>query len=502
MLSIEDFGKQIKAKYPQYSSIADADVGIQVLNKYPQYKSKVTQTPNSPISTGGTGYTAPKPYLNNFLGTLGQGIATAYRTVTGQNNQAGNEQAQALSDDLKVVKAIHSPTTTPANKANLLSTLQRNQAHNVSPSDIDPGINLKPRQVVGAAVKAGSLALNPIDAAGVFGAGDAIDKGRSLVGTLGETAASAVGGKLLGDATTKVFDTVAPKLSEALEKTNLRLTPTQKANLGAKADDAAKWLSENKVVGTPEGRFDKVDAIYDKTEDTLQKFLKTDAKDVTVPRKGLTSALEDLKANYKNDADSLDINKQIDRAKETLKTNQKPKIAVSDLNEMKRSTYKNAYNQAGSKVRDDVEKAIGDVYRSSIEDATNGMKVAGKDIGTFNKEYGRIINAKNFLQIAKGRNQIGWIGRTIAGAVGAGLSEHFGGGALADATAFGAGELGANVVAGTLPRSAAAAGLRSLSNLAPKVGPVVTRAAGPLIANLSGKPLKSGTNKTSKNKNQ
>lgn len=40
----EEFGKKIKAKYPQYESISDKDLADKVLAKYPQYKDKVMNT--------------------------------------------------------------------------------------------------------------------------------------------------------------------------------------------------------------------------------------------------------------------------------------------------------------------------------------------------------------------------------------------------------------------------------------------------------------------------
>jgi hypothetical protein len=40
-LTIEEFGKRIKAKYPQYASLSDADIANKVLAKYPQYRAQV-----------------------------------------------------------------------------------------------------------------------------------------------------------------------------------------------------------------------------------------------------------------------------------------------------------------------------------------------------------------------------------------------------------------------------------------------------------------------------
>ena len=64
--------------------------------------------------------------------------------------------------------------------------------------------------------------------------------------------------------------------------------------------------------------------------------------------------------------------------KTLLKTNYREKIPLSRLNPLKRSTYQNAYNQAGDKVIDDVEFYIGDLFKTAIEKATKGLKITGK----------------------------------------------------------------------------------------------------------------------------
>lgn len=40
-MNIEEFGKKIKSKYPEYNDMSDADIGSRMLNKYPEYKDVV-----------------------------------------------------------------------------------------------------------------------------------------------------------------------------------------------------------------------------------------------------------------------------------------------------------------------------------------------------------------------------------------------------------------------------------------------------------------------------
>ena len=76
-MTIEEFGKTIKAKYPQYNDLPDADLGQRMLAKYPQYKDLVKGPPASPKADA---FLAGHPVLkgiSDFVGTtnLGKGIA-------------------------------------------------------------------------------------------------------------------------------------------------------------------------------------------------------------------------------------------------------------------------------------------------------------------------------------------------------------------------------------------------------------------------------------------
>jgi hypothetical protein len=70
-MTTEQFGKQIKTKYPQYKDISDAELGKKMLTKYPQY--------NDMVKSDQTGQTV-KPFLSghpilkgisDFIGTTG-----------------------------------------------------------------------------------------------------------------------------------------------------------------------------------------------------------------------------------------------------------------------------------------------------------------------------------------------------------------------------------------------------------------------------------------------
>jgi len=186
-----------------------------------------------------------------------------------------------------------------------------------------------------------------------------------------------------------------PAVAKWLEKINLRLTPVQKRDLATRIDDVTTFMQERKIVGTPEMRYNKVDEIYEAMEPKLEKFLTSVPEERFAKRDELVSQLENLKSKFQNERDVLAIERQVDEMINTLQTKYDLSIPLKRLNELKRSTYRNAYNRAGSKVMDAVEHDIGDVFRGTIEKNTEGMLLEGKPIGGFNREYGTVINAKS-----------------------------------------------------------------------------------------------------------
>ena len=57
-LTLEEFGQNIKAKYPEYARFSDTDIANRVLAKYPQYKSSIIASVN-PTAQGSTAAARP-----------------------------------------------------------------------------------------------------------------------------------------------------------------------------------------------------------------------------------------------------------------------------------------------------------------------------------------------------------------------------------------------------------------------------------------------------------
>jgi hypothetical protein len=203
-------------------------------------------------------------------------------------------------------------------------------------------------------------------------------------------------------------------------------------------------MSREKIVGTPQTRFEKIGSLYSKAEDTIQNFINRKLRNVRINRKQLIDRLEEMKGNFANERDAKAIDRQIDDFIDLLKTRYDDYIDVGRINDLKRSTYKNAYNKAGEKVLDDVEHAIGDILKNEVEAASgaiSGVKINGMTLQEFNRYYGDIINARKFLKAAVGKAQAGFFTRLAlisafasAGSPG-GIGGVFLGGAAAQATA-------------------------------------------------------------------
>jgi hypothetical protein len=138
---------------------------------------------------------------------------------------------------------------------------------------------------------------------------------------------------------------------------------------------------------------------------------------------------------------------------------------VDALNQLKRSTFKDAFNRVGDKVTDVLEFAIADKYYDNLIEAfkTNNLKVNGVDLETFNKAYKTAIEAKKILNIARKRPLAGFVSKLTA----AGLGVYFGnmlGGPVGAVIGPGVAQVGANLIGGATMFAKGATG-KALSTL-------------------------------------
>jgi hypothetical protein len=87
-MSKEDFGKKIKAKYPQYASLDDRELADKIIAKYPQYKDSVQNTgvlettPGTSMGEKIVDNTATQYVADKFTdGTVGKWAGKAYHSL-------------------------------------------------------------------------------------------------------------------------------------------------------------------------------------------------------------------------------------------------------------------------------------------------------------------------------------------------------------------------------------------------------------------------------------
>ena len=276
-------------------------------------------------------------------------------------------------------------------------------------------------------------------------------------------AAIPVAGTLIGKVS-NAFGGTSKALAKKIEQVSLRLTPAQKNNLGKKLDDVTEFLTTQGITGNPTQRYQKVEELYNAAEDKLSSFIKKYAPAVKADTDAIITQVKNIASKYKNDRDIVAVEKQLGDFVDLLKSRYKGKIPLDALNELKRSTFKGAYNKAGSKVLDSIEHEIGGVLNKNIQKITEGLGVAGQDIKSFNKGYGTLIESKKLLDIAKTRPELGLVGKLIATSVGGSIGTAIGGG-IGTAAGLLAGQQGGKLLAGTAMRSQVVKVLTKLSKL-------------------------------------
>lgn len=261
-------------------------------------------------------------------------------------------------------------------------------------------------------------------------------------------------------------------LPRRMEQINLRLTPVQKQNLGRKLNDVTNFIAEQEIVGDQAKKFARVSEITEGMEDTIQNYLKKDLGDPEISVLELRDRIKSLKSSpeFRNERDLPLIERQIDGMDQRLAL-YGTSIKLSDLNELKRSTYREAYNKAGDKVADWVEHDMADIFKTTIEDvgAKSGKQIDGMEIGAFNKRYGTAIEARKLLKISQSRPQIGLVGKIVGTMVGGTIGTAVGGPAGAAAGLILGPKIG-ETVAGSTARTMLGIGAKRLKQIEPSVG--------------------------------
>lgn len=255
-------------------------------------------------------------------------------------------------------------------------------------------------------------------------------------------------------------------LSTAIAKSNFKLTPSQEAKAASKAESAAQFISNNKILGSESTKFQKLTNINQNLESSLQSSLPSNVgvskQDV---KSFMDSGVEALKtadpANYGKAA------KQVEDAKSLLdsqKGTTQGYINMKDTLNSKRSYGSLAFNNSKAVVKDPNVSSEGayiteQAYQQALEKRLNevggsinvpkGMEgmFGGKNqvsLPDFNKVYSSAISAHDFTRLAQYKNDTGLVGKLFAIGAGRAIGHAVAPGLLPEIAGATIGDIGAN----------------------------------------------------------
>lgn len=348
--------------------------------------------------------------VGKFLGVkkFADALATTGRVLTGQVNQDIQNQAQADIATQKLIYVMKNEQN-PAKKAQLQQLIQSQlYTGNATASQIDPGLNLSSKEVLGSAAnvalnvampgafkgsKAAIVGKNALLGSG-FGAASGMEKGRDTSGIIG----SAVGGAVVGGAI-GAAGLLAKSAKDFLTKTtpewmmNKAVKPALqdlKKNVKYGSDTLGKQLLDEGVKGGPKKLLRIADTKTNELENQLQQVINQPGLEgAVITRNQIAPYVKELveqkvgTPGMKGDVQRIE--RIIDDIPETM--------TLSEANIMKRRIYKELRDVAfkldpklGTKGA--TLKQVAKGLKTEIENAVGGTVV--KDINQKLSIYGRL----------------------------------------------------------------------------------------------------------------
>lgn len=234
------------------------------------------------------------PKIAKFLGVdkLAKGAASAYRAATGEVNQDIQTQ-QAGDAAVQKLLYVARNEADPAKKRRLLAMANK-LGGSATAEDIDPGLTLSNREIIGSAAntvlniatpgafKGGKAAIVAKNAAlgGAFGAASGMEKGRNASGIVGSTVGGAAVGAVVGATgivlkAAKDFATrTTPEwmMNKAVKPALQEL----KKNVKTGSNTLGKELLDEGVKGSPKRLLtvaqDKLQSFEDELQTALSRF--------------------------------------------------------------------------------------------------------------------------------------------------------------------------------------------------------------------------------------
>ena len=347
--------------------------------------------------------------LGGFLGIkkFGQGIATTGRVLSGAVGKdiKRQDEQRALQD--KILYAAKQEKD-PIKRKKLLQIAAT--TNSTSAMDIDPGLNLSNKEILGSAANVGlniltpgafkggkvaTVAKNAALGAG-FGVASGLEKDRSAKGVLGSAVGGAVIGGAIGGATVAIkafkdfITKTTPKwlMDKAIKPT---LDESRKSIKFGQKSLGEELLHEG-VRGNPEKLLHIADTKLKSLEDDLQKVLTHPSlAEARITRESLGTHLKDL---IEAKAGTPGLQGDVQRIKNVFDSIPE-QMTLQQANQMKRRIYNELRDvsyklDAKLSTKGKALKQIAHGLKQEIENAVGGNVV--KDINQKLSLYGRLEN--------------------------------------------------------------------------------------------------------------
>ena len=293
--------------------------------------------------------------------------------------------------------------------------------------------------------------------------------GESLIPGVGTAVGIAlpIAGKLLGNLSTKGTE----KLANNLEQSNLRLTPKDRSFIEKSDNGFIQWLSDKKIVGNPEQRYQKISQLYDDLENQVQGTLKKSG--ATITKDEFIKAVSNIPENFIDDPQLYDTSQgMVDKLIKVAQEKYGNEIPLDFVNSVKRNYGKRAFDKAAQQVTNESSYEISQNLYDLIKDKVPGLE-------KLNDEYSRVILAKKLMYKALGRSQLGIVGKIASSTAGGTIGSAIGG-PVGAGVGIVAGEKFANNFLGTKTKSFGGATAKTLSEFANKISKMPTTSTGHL----------------------
>jgi hypothetical protein len=476
-MTIEEIGKSVQKKYPQYAGQDPATVGKAVLEKYPQYSRALNDSPAKAVAQTqqpeqkGPGLVqslvqgVAKPFLK--LGTnvlnFGEGAIDLAQGKVAQAGEAANK-----TRDYGYFGQNIAPVGGTSNKIGV-----GDFAKDVIGTGAEIGSYLAPVGV-GGALASKAPALAKVGAGAGFGAlGGALgsggaelqEKDSNISSVLGSAATGSLAGAAIGAAfpiagevAGKAGQAIKPLLSEegriaSAKAANLKalngIVDSNKTLRDTVVKHSAQGVDSKSVLAntdflrgsvstdgkirtlTPGGAFDKISEVISPYEDIVSKTLKEEGRSIS-PEEVARELRRQVEQSGISGADKATALAHIDREVQGLMLDALPdgSIPLDALHKAKVYKYKVVGESFGDATKKTYDKAVGSALKDIIE------RYSSANIKGLNSELQKLYSVRSLVKKLDGKVvRGGRLGKYSAQLLGGLVGSHVGGpvGAIAGA---------------------------------------------------------------------